>query len=328
MIWGSAKAHPSLALIKYWGKSDVIANTPATGSLAVTLDELTTLTRACVNSEPQDEIWVNGLLQPTQRFASFLNSLKAEAGLNGTFFRVESQNNFPTAAGLASSSSGFAALTGAFFALAEQLDSRLPRPSLTRMSELAREGSGSAARSIFGGFTLLDAGSRWALPLHHQDFWPDFRILIGIVSENSKAVSSRNAMEVSRKTSPYFSEWVTSSVELLQRSLESLEHRDWATLGPLIRQSYLRMFATMFTSSPPLILWQPQSVAILHTLENLRKEGANVWETMDAGPQVKIFCPADELTDIQRQLETQLPDVRWMAARPGPDIELGHGENP
>jgi diphosphomevalonate decarboxylase len=326
MIWGNAKAHPSLALIKYWGKNDATANTPATGSLAVTLDELTTSTRLCINSKHEDEIWVNDTLQPVQRFTPFLSKLKVEVGLTGKFLRVESKNDFPTAAGLASSSSGFAALTGAIFALAERLDPRFSRPTPTRLSELAREGSGSATRSIYGGFTLLDAGSRWASPLHHQDFWPDFRILIGIVNESQKAVSSRTAMEISRKTSPYYSEWVTSSVEIVQKSLVALENRDWSTLGPLIRQSYLRMFATMFTSSPPLILWQPQSLALLHALEKLRQEGFNAWETMDAGPQVKIFCPAEELSSIQQHLDRQVPGLRWLVARPGPGIELGHEE--
>jgi diphosphomevalonate decarboxylase len=96
--------------------------------------------------------------------------------------------------------------------------------------------------------------------------------------------------------------------------------RDWGLLGPLIRQSYLRMFSTMFTAEPPLIYWQAESLALIKSLEELRAEGFDAWETMDAGPQVKIFCPAEQCVRIVAALEARVPGVRFLTAGPGPGL--------
>jgi len=307
-----AEAGPSLALIKYWGKASAHNNTPATGSLAVTLSGLTSRTQA--ELADADCITVNGQVQHLERFTPFLDSLRTELGLKGACFAVDSTNNFPTSAGLASSSSGFAALAGALTLLA----GREPEPRL--VSRLARLGSGSATRPVYGGFTVFDAGTEEAVAEHDENFWPEFRVVLAVVREGAKAVSSRVGMERSRLTSPYYAPWVSSSVAVLADARRALAQRDWKVLGPLIRQSYLRMFSTMFSSDPPLIYWQPESLALIQALESLRAEGYQAWETMDAGPQVKVFCPADQAEALVTELDKRVPGLRFLTAAPGPGL--------
>lgn len=309
---GYAIAGPSLALIKYWGKKSASENTPATGSLAVTLAGLESRTK--VAFDDRDSVLVNGEEQPASRFTPFLDSLRSELGLGDQGIAVSSRNNFPTAAGLASSSSGFAALAGAVAALA----GRDEPPA--RLSALARLGSGSATRPVYGGFTVFDAGARAAEPERDETFWPDFRVILCVVREAAKATSSRAGMESSRQTSPYYGPWVESSPALLAQAREALGDRDWNRLGPLIRQSYLRMFGTMFSAEPPLIYWQPESLGLIQALEALRREGFTAWETMDAGPQVKVFCPAAEAEALTAELDRRVPGLRFLTAAPGPGL--------
>jgi diphosphomevalonate decarboxylase len=310
---GHAKAGASLALIKYWGKHSAADNTPATGSLAVTLSGLESRTAAVFDD--RDSVTVNGAEQPIGRFAGFLDRLRAELGFEERL-AVTSENTFPTAAGLASSSSGFAALAGAVAALTQ------PGIEPARLSSLARSGSGSATRSVFGGFTVFDVGAMGAAPEHDETFWPDFRVVVAVVSEAEKPQSSRAAMESSRTTSPYYSRWVETSPAVLTAARHALSLRDWNTLGPLIRQSYLRMFGTMFSADPPLIYWQPASIALIHALDDLRREGLTAYETMDAGPQVKVFCPADQAESLVSELDRRVPGLRFLTAAPGPGLCL------
>lgn len=315
--YGFAKASPSLALIKYWGKSSKENNTPATPSLAVTLAGLESTTSA--RFADRDQVVLDGKVQDPAQHAAFFDLLRAELKTS-QHFAVESANNFPTAAGLASSSSGYAALTGAVAALCQE--------GLTpnQLSTLARRGSGSATRAIYGGFTLFDAGAEAAVPVHDEAFWPDFRVLIVTVRDEAKAVSSRVAMEQTRLTSPYYQDWITSSAALLPRAQAALAARDLDSLGPLVRMSYLRMFSTMFSAEPPIIYWYPESLGLIRTCEELRASGLGAWETMDAGPQVKIFCLAKDLPAIKTAVETRYPQFKTLTSQPGPGLQTWTGD--
>jgi diphosphomevalonate decarboxylase len=315
---GHGAAGPSLALIKYWGKKSAAENTPATGSLAVTLGGLESRTE--VGFDDRDSVVVGGEEQPLARFTPFLNSLRQALGLGDQGLAVVSQNNFPTAAGLASSSSGFAALAGAVAALS----GTEVRPA--QLSALARLGSGSATRSIYGGFTVFQAGAEAAVPEQGPEFWSEFRVILCVVREQAKSTSSRNAMESSRTTSPYYDRWVESSPGLLASARRALAERNWSTLGPLVRQSYLRMFGTMFSADPPLIYWKPESLALIQALEDLRREGLVAWETMDAGPQVKVFCPAPQAEALVSELDRRVPGLRFLTAAPGPGLRTWRTE--
>ena len=305
-------------LSESWGKRSATDNTPATGSLAVTLAGLESRTEAAFDD--RDSVTVNGEDQPLERFSGFLDHLRTNLGCPGQGLAIESANNFPTSAGLASSSSGFAALAGAVAALAGR---DLPTNEL---SALARLGSGSATRPVFGGFTVFDAGAHSAEPEQSESFWPEFRVVLAVVREGAKPTSSRAAMEASRTTSPFYDRWVQTSPALLADARAALADRDWHRLGPLVRHSYLRMFGTMFSSEPPPIYWQPESLALIQAVDALRREGFTAWETMDAGPQVKVFCPADQAEALVAELDRRVPGLRFLTAAPGPGLRLGRLE--
>lgn len=301
-------AHPSLALIKYWGKERKGLNIPATTSIAVGLEDLSTVSEIrLVKSDSRIEI--DGRIASLHSFEPFFKELERLGLRSG--LKVRSRNSFPTAAGLASSSSGYAALAlGIASAAGLELDHR-------ELSALARIGSGSAARAVFGGFTRLAAGSEYAEIIHPAEYWPELRIGIGIVTESRKETSSREGMNRSRETSPFYPAWIESNRDLAGEAEEALNKRDLEQLGEAMRRSYLRMFATMLSASPPFIYWRPESVAILRALEGLRSEGYNVWETMDAGPQVKFIALETELPAILKRLAEDVPGVRWLSSRIG-----------
>ncbi len=287
------RAHPSLALIKYWGKSDSRRNLPATASLAVTLAGVHTETR--VRPAPADRVTVDGMEQPAERYAPFFDVLRHRLR-TAQRFRADSTNSFPTAAGLASSSSGFAALAAACARLAGR---DLPAGEL---SAVARVGSASAARSLFGGFTLLPARARAARQLLPEQHWPELRVLVAVANTQAKAISSRQAMEATRGGSPFYRAWLASSGRLLPEAMEALRKRDLEKLGELARLSYSRMHAALLASDPPVLYWLPATVALVRECAELRRQGLGAWETIDAGPQVKVLCLAAEAARIAERL--------------------------
>ncbi len=302
------RASPSLALIKYWGKKSGRQNLPATASLAVTLGGLYTQTRVILDR--QDSVTLDGVSQDPARFKQFFDRLRRRAG-RPLHFRVESKNNFPSSAGLASSSSGFAALAVACTRAAGlELES-------AELSGLARLGSASAARSLFGGFTLLPAGARAARQLYGSNHWPDLRIAVVLVSRDAKPVSSRRAMEATRASSPYYRAWLHRASELLEPALEALQRRDLEMLGTLARLSYARMHAALLASDPPLLYWLPSTIAVIRECGRLREQGIGAWETLDAGPQVKILCLEPDLPRIREHITGLDPNLKILVASPG-----------
>jgi len=302
------RTSPSLALVKYWGKKNTRQNLPATPSLAVTLGGVHTDTR--VRIAKKDSIRLDGQAVALDRFLPLFDSLRRAAGRN-VCFRVESSNDFPSSAGLASSSSGFAALT---IACARILELDL---SPAQLSAFARTGSASAARSLFGGFTLLPAGGFAAQQLYGSEYWPEFRILIALVSRKAKPISSRAAMEATRYSSPYYNAWLRTAGQLLDPALRALEARDIQALGEVARLSYSRMHAALLAASPPLLYWLPTTVAVIRECQSLRDQGVGAWETLDAGPQVKVLCLASEVETISRSLQALDPQLKLIVASVG-----------
>ena len=322
-VFGTAvsTAHPSLAFIKYWGKQNIAMNLPATPSLAVTLDCLTTETRVEISrpvdgEEVTDRVFLDGILQREDRFAPFFAGFrkltdKIKPGMGRFVVTARSSSDFPTAAGLASSAGGFAALSCAC-AAAAGLDL-----TAEELSAMARIGSASAARSIYGGFTRLDAGSKAAESVYGENWWPEFRIIVLELEKEPKNISSREAMERTRHNSPYYQAWIDDSRVLMEQAVDALGGRDLDALGPLIRNSYLRMFATMFAADPPIIYWKPISLAIIQFCDRMRSNGFSVWETMDAGPQVKLFCLENDVPAIRNRLIGEFSNLNIRICRPG-----------
>ncbi len=315
----TASASPSLALIKYWGKRPGGVNLPATSSLAVTLEGLRTTTRLRLQPHAAaDEVVLGGHPQPAATFAPMIDLVRARAGSTARV-RAESENSFPTAAGIASSSSGFAALALGLDALYEtSLDRR-------ELSSLARLGSGSASRAVYGGFTTWRRGAEHAEPAFPADHWPDLRVIVVVLRAAAKPVSSRSGMNRTSETSPVYPAWLDESEPLFERGLAALEARDLEALGTAMRESYLLMFASMLAAKPPIVYWQPETVAVIHAAESMRADGLPVWETMDAGPQVKLLTTQAHVSQISERVLAIAPAAELIVAGPGGEPEV-HGE--
>lgn len=300
----TAIAHPNIALIKYWGKRDITLNLPAVGSISMTLSGL--YTKASVKFRPEassDLLILNGepaSKSQTQRVSLFFDLFRDAVGISD---RVEivSVNNFPTAAGLASSASAFAAMTVAADAA---LKLKMP-PS--RLSEMARHGSGSAARSIFGGFVQMHLGQREdgtdsvAEPIAPADYW-DIRLLIVITDEKKKEIGSTAGMEHSRETSPYYASWLATSPGDILEMRQIIADKDFEKLGELAEHSCLKMHSLTLTSRPPILYWNGTTFEVMNAVVAMRKQGIPAWFTIDAGPQVKILCRPEDMERIEEEL--------------------------
>lgn len=305
-----ARAHSNIALVKYWGKRQAELNLPDVGSISITLDTLFTETSVGFDSVLKEDVLVlNGKKaaeRESKRMSHFLDMIRSEAGIN-TRAEVESSNNFPTSAGLASSASAFAAL-----ALAGTNAAGLTLEPQA-LSELARKGSGSAARSIFGGFVEMNKGTRddghdaTAYQLVEKSYW-DIRVLVLITSEQKKNISSTSGMALSHNTSPYYSAWVKSSVEDLQEMRNAIIDKDFEKVGDLSEFSCLKMHALALSSSPGLIYWNAATMELMHAIRSLREKGFQVYFTIDAGPQVKALCLPDQMSSIKSAL-SEVPGV-------------------
>lgn len=297
----SAIAHPNVALIKYWGKQDSQANLPATGSLSLTLSQLHTRTTVSFLPEAAaDTLILDGqqVVGPMSRLSAVLDQLRHRAGV-AYGARVESSNDFPTGAGLASSASGYAALT---VAAAAALKLKLPTDEL---ANVARLGSGSAPRSLFSGIVLLEndvAGDRVSCrSVAAPSDWP-LQVQVAVTSRMSKAVGSTGGMELSRRTSPFYPAWLATHAADLGAALKCVAQRDFETLADLAEHSCLKMHAVAMSSRPALLYWNAATVACMQIICELRRTGLPVFFTIDAGPQVKAVCEPGAASQVQAAL--------------------------
>ncbi|NCF50105.1 diphosphomevalonate decarboxylase [Gammaproteobacteria bacterium] len=286
----TARAQPNIALIKYWGKRDPGRNLPAVGSISITLDELFTEMQVDLDAgEQRDRLLVNGL-EDRQMLPRVSRCLDSVGGPGRPAAVVRSTCNFPIAAGLASSAAAFAALVvAADAALAGSRDT-------AQLASLAGQASGSAARSLYGGFVELtnrddDISVQRLLA---GDGWP-LKVVVAITTPSHKAVASGEAMEISRKTSPFFGRWVDQQAADLDEAREAIGARDFARLGAVAEHNCLKMHSVMWASRPPMIYWNSATLACMQVVRDLQSAGVAVFFTIDAGPQLKAVClPNDE----------------------------------
>lgn len=315
MTRATCTAHPNIALVKYWGKADAALNLPATGSLSMTLDVFPTVTTVTLDDTlGADEFVLNGVVRtgiPEARVTRFLDLVRAQAGSTARA-RVTSHNEVPSAAGLASSASGFAALAGA----ATAAFGLMPTP--TELSRLARRGSGSASRSIFAGFALWRAGDDEQSVAEPIDA-PDMAMVIAVVDRAEKPVSSREAMRRTIETSPFYPAWVTSTARTLDEAVEACAAGDLERLGALAETNAMRMHAVIQSCDPPIRYLGPTSVALFDRVAGLRGTGMRVWATADAGPNVVAVCHPDDV-DAVRDALGDLAEL--FVSRPGPGVSI------
>lgn len=294
----TAVAHPNIALIKYWGKTTGPGNLPATGSISIGLEALWTTTSMSFSDGLADSVRFDDVETEDEKAARIIGFLSVIRQIYGeeTRLRVDTRNNFPTGAGLASSASGFAALS---LAADRLLGLGLSREAL---AGLARQGSGSAARSIYGGFVEMTAGEdSTARPLAASETWP-LEVVIAITSEAEKETGSTAAMQLTRETSPYFASWVTTHAADMKAARDAIAGRDFEQLADVCESNCLKMHATIMTSRPPLVYWNGVTLDVLHTVRQLRKAGVPAFFTIDAGPQVKVVCETDYTGTVEAAL--------------------------
>jgi diphosphomevalonate decarboxylase len=318
----TARANTNIALIKYWGKRDETLFLPMNSSLSITLDKFyTTTTVQFCKDLPSDIFLLNGCLAgetDTLKISVFLDRFRKMVGENLKAI-VTSINKVPTAAGLASSASGFAALAAA---AAKALRLNLDKQEL---SVLARQGSGSASRSIYGGFVEWQKGIKedgtdsFAKPILSEQEWP-LSVLSVLVESDQKIISSREGMKRTVETSPFYPGWLDTVDQDLTIAKEAIKLRNFEMLGKIVEANALKMHATMFGATPPIIYWKSGTLEVMQRIQKLRLEGIQVYFTIDAGPNVKVLClPEDE----QRVYETLkiLPEVQHVfVCHPGSGI--------
>ncbi|MER5215128.1 diphosphomevalonate decarboxylase [Streptomyces sp. NPDC002838] len=328
----TAVAHPNIALIKYWGKRDEHLILPRVDSLSMTLDVFPTTT--CVRLAPgagHDKVTLNGRPaegEALRRVVAFLDLVRERAG-SAHRAVVDSENTVPTGAGLASSASGFAALAVAAAAsYGLDLDA-------TALSRLARRGSGSASRSIFGDFAMWHAGldsgtateadlSSHAEPVPAGDLDP--ALVIAVVNAGPKAVSSREAMRRTVDTSPLYEPWAVSSKGDLTEMRAALLAGDIEAVGEIAERNALGMHATMLAARPAVRYLSPATLTVLDSVLRLRREGIPAYATMDAGPNVKVLCRRTDADRVAETMSETVPDGSVLVAKPGPGARLLRGD--
>mgnify|MGYP001094063653 CR=1 FL=1 len=296
---GYGEAPVNIALSKYWGKRETSLNLPINGSVSISLPGLGTQTELTLSLGEQDQIVLNDtLLEPhvtfAQRLSAFLDLFRPN---EHTVFHVDTLNTVPTAAGLASSASGYAALV---LALNDLFQWNL---SDEKLSLLARLGSGSASRSLFPGFAVWHVGTQtdgmdsFAEAIETQ--WPEFCVGLLKVDVSEKAGSSTAGMQQTVNTCELYQAWPEKAAKDIEIIQQAIANQDFTLLGKTAENNALSMHATMMATWPPIVYWQPESVAAMQQIWQLRQQGVEVYFTMDAGPNLKLLF-----------LETQKPAIK------------------
>lgn len=331
MSKATVSAPANIAFIKYWGARDLDRAIPMNSSISMTLDHC--VSRCTVEILDQqgggDEVWLaesgGGFGTPdpdfAQRVRDQLDRVRKWAGRTEPV-RVATRNSFPTAGGLASSASGFAALTLAAAAAFGKKDTPVGELSLLAR----RSGSGSAARSVLGGYVEWpaprgngggddDSHARQIAPADH---W-ELRNVIAVVEIGPKTVSS---IEGHRRaiTSPYYEKRQELLPARLDKVRRAIKERDLAALGPVLEEEAIDLHLIAMSSHPPIFYWSPGTIAVIRAVRELRQEGLNAWATMDAGANVHVICDVDSEDEVAERLE-DLPAVGFV-------IRDGVGEGP
>lgn len=313
----TAIAPANIAFIKYWGKRNEALRLPWNPSISMNLSE--TCTTTIIEFSPEctkDD--VEGLdVQEAARVTKHLDRLRE---LKGVSLRAKmiTKNTFPMSSGIASSASGFAALTvAAVAALGLSLEKK-------ELSILARLGSGSACRSIPDGFVEWKAGEAsedsFAHSLYPADYWDLCDVLV-IVESQKKKVSSSAGHEAAA-SSPFFHARLMSIKERVEKVKKGLKERDLGILGPAIEEEAINMHCVMMTQNPPLFYWTGTTIDIMHAVFLWRKEGLPVYFTIDAGPNVHLICEAKNAKVIAQKAKKLSGVERVIVNKPAKGAHL------
>lgn len=294
-----ARAHPNIALVKYWGKADDELIIPVAGSMSMTLDKFATTTRVELTTDA-DSFELNGTVADvkatgrTTQFLDIVRGMAADAGLDtaNAAARVTSVNEGPTAAGMASSASGFAALaTAAADAYGLQLSTK-------DLSRLARRGSGSASRSLIDHFAVWHAGTSDETSYAERLSAPEMAMVSVTVNAQQKKVSSREGMIATRETSPFYQAWIDVTHTTLADMIAACAAEDFTTIGEITETHAHRMHAVINATHPPIRYLAPTSWQVFEEVTAMREDGLEAYATADAGPNVVIICRPDDAAAV------------------------------
>ncbi len=323
MFKGKARAYTNIALIKYWGKKNESLILPMNNSLSLTLDAFYTETEVSfLEAYTEDQFYLDNQLQDekaTKKISAFLDIVREKAGTTKKA-KVISQNFVPTAAGLASSASGLAALAGA---CNEALKLGLDDQALSR---LARRGSGSACRSIFGGFVEWEKGhddqSSYAHPISSDGFEDHLAMVFLLLNEQKKDVSSRDGMRRTVETSSFYQGWLDSVEADLYQLKQAIKTKNFQLLGETMEQNGLKMHGTTLAARPPFTYWSPDSLKAMQAVRDLRNQGIPCYFTMDAGPNVKVLVQKDHLDKVKTAFSDLFSSQQVISAFAGPGMTI------
>ncbi|EMF0438433.1 diphosphomevalonate decarboxylase [Enterococcus hirae] len=323
MFKGKARAYTNIALIKYWGKKNESLILPMNNSLSLTLDAFYTETEVSFSEAyTEDQFYLDNQLQgekATKKISTFLDIVREKAGTTKKA-KVISQNFVPTAAGLASSASGLAALAGA---CNEALKLGLDDQALSR---LARRGSGSACRSIFGGFVEWEKGhddqSSYAHPISSDGFEDHLAMAFLLLNEQKKDVSSRDGMRRTVETSSFYQGWLDSVEADLYQLKQAIKTKNFQLLGETMEQNGLKMHGTTLAARPPFTYWSPDSLKAMQAVRDLRNQGIPCYFTMDAGPNVKVLVQKDHLDKVKTTFSDLFSSQQVISAFAGPGMTI------
>jgi len=321
----TAIAHPNIALVKYWGKRDEALHLPHQSSLSMTLDGLSATTTVEFHAAlHKDTARIDGRDLEGEELARIIRVLELIRGLSGNKekARVASRTDFPKAAGLASSAAGGAALAAAASWAAGM------RLEPYELSVIARRSSGSACRSIQGGFCewrrgiALDGSDSFAVQIAQENHWPELRMVVVICAEEAKEISSREGMRHTVKTSPYYPAWIECAEADLREARAALLAKELPALGIVAERNAWRMHATAMAANPPIVYMKAITLAVIEKVAALRGDGVAAYFTLDAGPNPVVLCLADEAPRVAEWLGAVAGVVRTVVAGPGRGVEV------
>lgn len=313
----TAKAYSNVAIIKYWGKKDEKLFIPMNNSISMTSDAHgATVTVEFSDKYKEDIAMVNGkpaadkVKERTIKHVDFIRKL---AGIK-LKARGEARTDLPLGIGIASSASGFAALTLAASAAAGlKLDPR-------QLSIISRQGSGSSCRSIYGGFVEWRSASRsedsYSMQLADENWW-DIRDVIAVVSTDQRKVDTRNGMKIAKETSPYYPAWLNDVEVDLATIRKAIKVRDFTTFGKTAEKNSLMLHGTAITSSPELIYWVPETLRIMHEVMLMREDGIECYFSCDTGANVHVFCIPENEKKVKDRIGKLAGVKQLITGKPG-----------
>lgn len=314
----TATAHSNIALVKYWGKGDEKLRLPVNSSAAIALDNLTTTTtvefREDLSSDQVELVGEGFEAGEVEKVSKHLDRVR-ELAKTQLKAKVVSKNSFPKAAGMASSASGFAALSVAAAGAAGL------KLSEKELSILARQGSGSASRSVPGGVSVWHGGtsseSSYAERIEYPKEW-DLKVLLVMAEDTSaKKVGSTEGMALA-VSSPYFKIAIEEAEKDIERLRDAMQRGDWRAFGKVIEDECFRLHMLCMTTTPNILYWRGITVEVFQKLLKLRESGVAAYFTVDAGPHVHVVCQGKDVVGVKQSLG-ELPGIKTI-------IECGIGE--